>query len=166
MLKEIETRQSIRKFKDIPVTDEQIEILLQAAMNAPTARNKQTWRFIVVTDRKTLDHFPELSPFMKMMETAPCAIIVLGDKSLVNETEYLYYDGSAAIENILIEAVHLGLGTCWCAIAPSEERINSFTEYFKLDDSLIPLSAIAVGVSDEEKPLVDRYDPNKVTYIK
>lgn len=52
MLKELWERQSIRKYLNKPVEPEKIEELLRAAMNAPTARNSQSWRFLVVTDRQ------------------------------------------------------------------------------------------------------------------
>lgn len=165
MLKEIEYRQSIRQYKDVAVSDEEIKELLQAAMNAPSARNEQCWHFIVVRNRQKLDEMAKLSPYMKMMTSAPCAIVVLADKTKVPQSEYMYYDCSAAIENILIEAVHQSLGTCWCAIGPSEQRIQNFRNAFQIEEHFVPISAIAVGVSDEEKPLIDRYDPTKIKFI-
>ena len=162
MLKEIETRQSIRKYKDVPVSEDQLDAVLRAAMNAPSARNEQCWRFMIVQNRKVLDDIASLSSYMKMMESAPCCILVLADKTIVPYPEYMYYDCSAAIENILIEANHQGLGTCWCAIAPNEDRIATFCDYFELPEDLVPISAVALGVSDEEKSQIDRYDPDKI----
>ena len=56
MLKELYERQSIRKYLDKPVEEEKIMELLRAAMNAPTARNTQSWRFMVIENREALDH--------------------------------------------------------------------------------------------------------------
>lgn len=166
MLKEIYERQSIRKYLYKPVEDEKIMELLHAAMNAPTARNAQSWRFMVITNRDALDHMIELQPYTGMMKTAPCAIMVLGDKTKSAPDEYLYVDAAAAIENMLIEAVHLGLGTCWCAIGPLQERIDNFRHYFHIDEHLIPIAVVAVGYGDEIKPKIDRYDETKISYYK
>lgn len=166
MLEEVWKRQSIRKYQNRPVEKEKIEELLRAAMNAPTARNTQSWRFLVVTNREALDSMTDLQPYTGMMKTAYCAIIVMGDKNASQPDEYLYVDGAAAIENMLIEAVHQGLGTCWCAIGPRQERIDNFRKYYNIEDHLIPIAAVAVGYGDEIKDKVDRYDPDKVSWFE
>ena len=165
MLKELWERQSIRKYLNKPVEPEKIEELLRAAMNAPTARNSQSWRFLVVTDRNVLDTMTDLQPYTGMMKTAACAIIVMGDRNASQPDEYLYVDSAAAIENILIEAVHQQLGTCWCAIGPNPDRIEKFRRYYRIDKDLIPIAAVAVGYSAESKPKEDRYDPQKVSWF-
>ena len=55
MLTEIWTRHSIRRYEDRTVEKEKLEELLRAAMHAPTARNTQSWRFMVIRNRKALD---------------------------------------------------------------------------------------------------------------
>ncbi len=166
MLEAIKKRQSIRKYKDNPLSDEQIEKLLKAAMNAPSARNTQSWQFIVIKNKKVLNDVSTMSPYLQMMKSTPCAILVLGEKLKVDKMEYLYYNCSAAIENILIEAVHLGLGSCWCAIGPNLDRIENFRNYFKLSDHLEPISIVSVGYADEEKEIIDRYNKDKITTIE
>lgn len=165
MLKEIETRQSIRKYKETPITNSQLDEILRAAMRAPSARNEQCWRFIVIRNRKTLDDISHFKAHMQMMATAPCCIVVLADKTIVNKPEYMYFDCGAAIENMLIEAKHLDLGTCWCAIGPNEDRIEEFRNYFKIEDNLVPISAVALGVADEIKEIQDRFDSSKITFL-
>lgn len=165
MLKAIWERQSIRRYQNKPVEREKIEELLRAAMNAPTARNAQSWRFMVVTKRDALDHMTDLQPYTGMMKTAPCAIIVMGDRNASQPDEYLYEDGAAAIENLLLEAVNQHLGTCWCAIGPKQERMENFRQYYQIPDHLLPIAVVAVGYSDEVKPKEDRYDPQKITWF-
>lgn len=166
MLKEIENRQSIRKYLDKPVEEEKLMEILKAAMNAPTAMNRQSWRFIVITNREDLNSIQEMQKYTGMMKTAPCAILVCGDRTSTTHEEFLYFDASAAIENILIEAVHQGLGSCWCAVAPMKEAIEGFTKRFHLPEHYLPISIVALGYADEEKPLVDRFDINKISYWK
>ena len=165
MLTEIWTRQSIRRYEDRTVEKEKLEELLRAAMHAPTARNTQSWRFMVIRNRKALDEMTTLQPYTGMMKEAACAILVMSDTKETDSVEYSYVDCAAAIENILIEGVHLGLGTCWCAVGPKQERIDNFRQYYHLEDTLLPVGVIAVGYPAETKEKVDRYDPQKVTYF-
>ena len=164
MLKEIKKRQSIRKYKDTPIEKEKIIEILKAAMNAPTARNTQEWKFKVITNKEALDSMVNLSPYTSMMQEAPCAILVSADLNKAINIEYGLINCAAAIENMLIEAVNQGLGTCWCGIAPVEQRIKEFKNYFKLTENEYPVGVVALGYSNENKPLVDRFDPLNITY--
>lgn len=166
MLKEIKNRQSVRKYASTPVEHEKIEELLRAAMQAPTARNQQTWRFMVITNREALDTMIDIQPYTGLMKTAPCAILIMGDQEATLKTGYEYLDGAAAIENILIEAVHQGLGTCWCGIWPAEERVVSFQKKFDLPTTFVPIGIVAVGYATEEREFIDRFDPTKIQYFK
>ena len=80
MLKELFDRRSIRRYEDRPVEPEKLTELLRAAMNAPTARNTQGWRFLVLQDRSTLREMTTLSPYTGMMASAGAAILVLADR--------------------------------------------------------------------------------------
>lgn len=166
MLEELYKRQSIRKYLSKEVETEKIESLLQAAMNAPTAMNRQSWKFMVIKNREALDSMIELQPYTGMMKGASCAIMVMGDTLITEPSEYLYVEAGAAIENMLIEAVHLELGACWCAIGPKTERIDAFRNYYQIADHLIPIAVVAIGYPDEVKEIQDRYDPNKVTWFR
>ena len=166
MLTELYNRVSIRKYENKPVEDVKIKELLRAAMNAPTARNLQSWKFLVITNREALDHMTDLQPYTSMMKQAYCAILVMGDRNCNPVDEYLYVDAAAAIENILVEGVNQGLGTCWCAVAPLQERVDNFRNYFHLDDHLLPIGVVAVGYPNEFKERVDQFDETKISYYK
>lgn len=163
MIKEIEARRSIRKYSEKLVTKEEVEDLLKAAMHAPTARNLQEWRFIASVNRKTLDDLAEI-PAYQMLKGASAVIIVMGDTD-VNSEEFCYVDCAAATQNILLEATSKGIGTCWCAIAPREERMKPIADYFKLKENLLPIALISIGYPGEEKGIDDRYDEKKVTWL-
>lgn len=75
----IMSRTSVRSFLDQPVESEKVEMLLHAAMAAPSACNKQPWHFAVIDDRKLLDQIPHFSPYASMAKEAPLAIVVCGD---------------------------------------------------------------------------------------
>lgn len=75
----IMSRTSVRSFLDQPVESEKVEMLLHAAMAAPSACNKQPWHFAVIDARKLLDQIPHFSPYASMAKEAPLAIVVCGD---------------------------------------------------------------------------------------
>lgn len=163
MIKEIETRRSIRKYIDKEITKEDLKDLLVAAMHAPTARNLQSWRFIASNNRKVLDDLAKI-PAYQMLSTAGAVIVVMGDLDVDNEV-FNYVNASAAVQNILLEAQNKGIGTCWCAIGPREDRMNAIKDYFKLKDNLLPIALISIGYPDEIKGIEDRYDENKIIWL-
>jgi flavin reductase (DIM6/NTAB) family NADH-FMN oxidoreductase RutF len=114
-LKVIHSRKSVRHFTDQAVSKEQIELLLQAGMAAPTAVNRQPWAFYVVTRRETLDSLSEQLPYAKMLSQAQAAIVVCGDMEKagnLKDKAYWVQDCSAATQNILLAAESIGLGSC------------------------------------------------------
>ena len=165
MITAIENRRSIRKYQsDKPVTKDQLKQLMEAAMLAPSARNTRPWEFIVVTKRTTLDEISKVHPYAKMLETATAAIIVVAIPK--DETPgYFPQDCAAATQNILLEAVSLGLGTCWCGVYPRDERIESIRKLFNIKEPKIPFNVIAVGTPAETPDKKGFFDEARVTYI-
>jgi nitroreductase len=135
-------------------------------MMAPSACNSRPWEFIAITKREILDEIVRIHPYAGMCKTAPAAVIVVA----IPQTEeapkgYFPQDCGAAAENILLEAVSLGLGTCWCGVYPREERIVPFRKLLKVPESKIPFCVIAVGVPDEVPERRGFFEEAKVTYI-
>ncbi len=165
-MQNILTRRSIRKFKSNNVTDDMIQQMLKAAMSAPSAANKQTWDFIVVKDRKTLDHIPSIHPYAKMTQEASVAILVCGNTNRSDGRGFWVQDCAAASQNILLAANSLGLGSVWCGVYPKEDLTKAFKELFELPEKIIPVAFIPIGYPAEEKPPSDRYDEKKIHYEK
>ncbi len=131
-----------------PVSREMLEILLRAAMAAPSAVNKQPWAFVAVTDRKTLDELGDKLPYAKMLKQAQAAIVVCGDmkRALSDwEQEFWIQDCSAATQNLLLAAEATGLGAVWTAVYPAKDRMQTVREVLNLPDTVIPLNVIPVG---------------------
>ncbi|NQT89164.1 nitroreductase family protein [bacterium] len=155
----IQKRRSIRKYQPgAPVSDEQVDALLRAAMSAPSASNQQAWAFIVVRDRGLLDQAMEVHPHASMLRTAPLAILVCGDLTRAQHSGMWIQDCSAATQNILLAAANMGLGACWCGVHPRPERIEGLRKVFVVPEGAAPFALIAVGVPAEEKPPADNYD--------
>lgn len=164
MLKEIETRRSIRRFTQSPLTDSQLEQLLRAAMQAPSARNQQPWEFVVVKNRETFEKIVALHPYASPLMTAAAGIVICGDTRRELSPGYWVQDCSAATQNLLLEAVHMGLGAVWLGIYPRDDRVEGLAKLLKLPEHVLPLAVVAVGHPDEgvENKFVDRFDPDRI----
>lgn len=157
-------RTSIRKYKDIKISDEIVEDLLRAGMQAPSAGNEQPWEFIVLRNKETMKKITEIHPYSKMLLDADVAIVVCGDKAKEVYNGYWVQDCSAATENILIEVTEKGLGAVWLGVYPEEERVENLKKLLGLPESVIPLSIIPVGYSDEKKEAVNRFNKERIHY--
>lgn len=155
-------RRSVRRYQDVPISDEDITKLLKAAMRAPSAKNVQPWEFVVMKNRESMIKITEFHPFATMLNNAACTIVVCGNSSLDEEYDFWIQDCSAATENILLEAVHLGIGGVWLGIYPIEERITGMQKLLELPEYIIPLSAVALGYPAKEPKLIDTYLPERV----
>jgi nitroreductase len=162
----IEKRHSIRKFQtDQPVTREQIDRLLEAAMAAPSACNVRPWEFIAVTKREILNEIVRVHPYAWMCATAAAAIIVVALPQTEGPVGYFPQDCAAATQNILLEAVSMGLGACWCGVYPRDQHITSIRTLFNTPEPKIPFNVIALGAPAESPQPRGFFEPSKVTYI-
>ncbi len=157
-------RRSIRKFHKTEIPPETIQLLLKAAMYAPSARNTQAWNFIVVTDRHLLDQLAVIHPYAKMLKYAPLAILVCGDKLIEENESYLAVNCSAATQNLLLAAHSLGLGSVWLGVYPKPDRIQPISDLLNLPLDCIPISMIALGFPDEQREQPQRFCPEKIHY--
>ena len=159
---EIFTRRSVRSYKETPVPYELVEKVIMAGMAAPSAGNETPWHFIVIDDRRKLKAVTEIHPYADMLNECAAAVMVCGDLSLEKYAGFWVQDCSAATENMLIEAVHLGLGTVWLGVYPIEERAKGLQKLFGLPDNVIPLSIVALGYPAEKQERINRFDPNRI----
>jgi nitroreductase len=106
----ISKRRTVRAFTDEEVTEEQVETILQMAMYAPTYMNRQPWHFVVVRDKELHKSLGETLGVRPYIQQASVIIAVYGDPNVSDTWEL---DGCAAIENMLIAATALELGSAW-----------------------------------------------------
>jgi nitroreductase len=153
-------RRSIRLYRPGPVSDEQVSLLLKAAMAAPSACAKDPWRFIVIREKPTLVRIADALPNGKMIQDAAVGIVVCGDLDAAHDRQlsYLLQDCSAAIENILLAAPALDLAACWLGVHPREDRVRKLREILLLPKSVLPVAAIAIGWAGEIKEARTRYN--------
>ncbi len=148
------SRRSIRSFSDKPVTRETVNSLIEAAIMAPSAGNKQGWRFIVVDSgeiKKTLCSFNGIAMpnGHDLIQKAPLGILVLY-RNDVSKNLYEYKDhvqsASAAIENLLLKATEFGFGTCWICKLPTQKKMHRI---FNIPKTYDVIAYIALGYPGE-----------------
>lgn len=165
-LEAIKSRRSIRKYRtDAPVPREDIRLMLEAAMMAPSACNTRPWEFVVIESREVKEQVMKTMPYTQMLQTAPLAIVVCG-KPEVQENicpGFWPQDCGAAVENILLAAKELGYGTCWCGCYPLAHRVEPMQKI--LDVESVPLAVVAVGRPDEEPAARGYLDESRVKYL-
>lgn len=164
MLKEIRLRRSIRKYENRLIPDDKLESLLRAAMQAPSARNLQPWEFVVTREKDILRRIPDYHPYSSMVPGAGAAILVCGNTELQDEPGYIAQDCSAAVQNLLLEAVNQGLGAVWLGVFPRKERMEGMAELFSLPGQIIPVALVSVGYPAENPGVEDRFVPAKIHY--
>lgn len=160
-------RRSVRTFLEKEVDDNIITSLLEDAMAAPSACNKQPWEFYVIKNKEIQDKIK--SRIMYSKYNSPIMIIVAGNNELSltkDNNDFWIQDCSAAIENILLSAVSFGLGTCWCGLYPVEKRAQRIKDLLELPNNIIPLGIIHLGYPNKEVVGRTQYNEDKIHYIK
>ncbi|MGQ9478716.1 MAG: nitroreductase family protein [Thermoproteota archaeon] len=159
----IETRRSIRVFQDKPVKGEKLMKILEAARLAPSAGNRQPWRFIVVTNPKVRDEIRIAKE--RIMRPPPgrkgplysASVVIVGcalpDESFPG-TDFWKIDIAIALQNLVLAAWEQGLGTCWIGVFHDEEEIK---KVLGIPKEARIVAMVAVGYPAEEKgPVTDR----------
>lgn len=161
-------RTSIRKYNQQSVSNEQVELLLKAAMAAPSARNIQPWEFIAIQNKQTLNKIADFSQSAHMLKEASLAIVVCADLDkeipAVKGKNYWIQDCSAATENILLEATELGLGSVWIGTYPKDEMVKPVKALFNLPENIVPVSIISIGHPEGETKPKDKFNKEKIHY--
>lgn len=168
-IENIFARKSVRAYTPKTVEKEKVDMLVRAAMAAPTAVNKQPWAFVVVDDRDVLNKLAQELPYAKMAAQAPVAIIVCGDlsKALHGETdEYWMLDCSAASENLLLAAESMGLGAVWTAVYPETDRMEKVRTVLSLPEHIVPFNLIPVGYPQHREEAKEKYKEENIHYNK
>ncbi|MDR2820333.1 MAG: nitroreductase family protein [Desulfovibrio sp.] len=155
------TRRSIRKYTQESVTDEDVGLLLKAAMLAPSANNRQPWHFVVVRDKKTREALAARHPYAKMAAEAPVVIVVCGDVA-DGIGGYWVQDCSAATQNLLLAARGKNLGTVWCGVYPVDDRVAVVREILNLPAGIMPLGLVVLGHPAQPFSEAHRFNESKI----
>jgi nitroreductase len=122
----IKMRKSVREFLDKAIEDDKLIAVLEAGRLAPSASNRQEWRFVIVRDPKTRNQLAEAANGQKFVGEAPVVIVACAetDGHIMMCGQPCYpIDVAIALDHITLAAVQLGLGTCWIG-AFDEDRVR------------------------------------------
>lgn len=150
----IENRRSIRQFTDEPLAPEEVQMLMSAALRAPSSKNKQETQYILVEDKEKMQALSLMKLHgSEFLANVPLAIIVLGAPML---TERWHDDAAIAATYIQLQAEDLGLGSCWChafgALTPNGQEATQYVRnLLNIPYQLEVLCIIGVGHKGENK---------------
>lgn len=161
----IQSRRSVRRFTDAPITDAALRTILEAGMSGPSCVNSRDWSFLVTRDRDILGKMADANGHpADPLRKAALGILVLGDleRAFPPAKEYWIIDGAIAAENMILAAWELGIGSVWLGTWPQSERVKKLREIFSLPDSVVPHSIIAFGYPDEAPEAKGFFEENRV----
>lgn len=122
VLKVLQDRRSIRRFREDEIEEETLNLVLDAARVAPSWKNMQCWRFIIVRDevrKKALsESLHDGNPAVRAVAEAPMVIVLCADPAAsgqIDGKEYYLLDAGIAMQQLMLAAHARGLGTCWVA---------------------------------------------------
>lgn len=147
----IKARRSVRAYQDRPIPDVVLNRILEAARWAPSARNLQPWKFIVVRDADLRRKLAEAASQQKFIAEAPVVIAAIGmDPDYVMSCQVPAYavDTSIALDHLSLAAAAEGLGTCWIG-AFSQEQVK---EILLVPDAQKVVMLMPVGYPSDEAP--------------
>lgn len=154
-------RRSIRAYRDEPISDGELDLLLQAAMAAPSANDRRPWAFVAVRSSQSRQALAGVHQWSSMCANAPLVMAVLGDPQV---SSHWVEDCSAATENLLLAVAALDLGAVWVAIYPNLDREASVRTILGIPEHFRVLCLVPIGRPLETKPPRTRYEQNKVYY--
>lgn len=162
------TRRSIRKYENKAVPGELLEQILQAGIYAPSGKNRQTQRFFVMREAKNKEQLRQvigqaLDNPAYTFYGADTLIFVMVDPEETNGLA----DGTAALENMMLAAHSLGLGSCWInqlKYCGHEPEVKAVLAGFRIPHNLMCVGILAVGYPAEAPEAKPRRD-DLITYI-
>lgn len=159
-------RHSIRRYKDMPVSGDDVRTILEAALLAPTSKSSRPWQFVVVENKDMLVRLADCKQFgAKPVAGAAFAVVVAVDAA---QSEAHIEDATIAAAYMHIQAADLGIGSCWIQVrgrsaADGESSETVVRELLGMPDDLTVECIVTFGYPDEERKPVD---PEKLLWEK
>lgn len=162
--KVIQQRTSIRTFTDQPVDKQTIETIIESARLAPSAVNRQPWKFFICESDRSKSAVRESYP-REWFNSAPLYIVACGNrdeswKRPSDGKDHLDIDIAIAVEHMVLKVTDLGLATCWvCNFNPSILK-----EKLSLKENMEPVVILPIGYSHERN--AKTHERNKKTHVE
>jgi len=148
VIEPIRKRYSCRAYQDRPIEQEKLDIIFEAARLAPSAKNLQDWRFVVVTDKETRSKLAEAANNQMFLEDAAAVIVACSNSDEVMRCGQRLgpIDVAIALEHISLQAADLGLATCWIG-SFYPEKVKAI---LNIPDNVAVIELMALGYPADE----------------
>ena len=158
----IRNRRAVRQFKPELITDDTIRRILEAARWAPSPFNTQPWEFIIIKDKETLKSISKFARYSGYLQTVPMAIAVVvppvsGKFSWIEGIGETKFAAAMAVQNMMLAAKELGIGTCWVSI--DRDKVG---EILKVPKTHFVLTVIPIGYPETTPPQHDESHRKKL----
>lgn len=166
-IKTLIERRSCKKFKSEQIKKEELDLILQAGMNAPTGKGMQSPIILVLQDKEKIEKLREINkkilgrdvdPFYN----APTVLVVMADKNMFTYVE----DGSLVLGNMMNAAFSLGVGSCWIHRAKEEFESpegKALLKEWNISENYVGVGHCILGYADMEYP---EPKPRKKDYVR
>lgn len=159
-------RHSIRRYKDQPVSADDVKTILEAALLSPSSKSARPWQFVVVEDKDMLTRLADCKQFgTKPVSTAAFAVVVTVDPA---KSDVYVEDATVAAIFMHLQAADLGLGSCWIQVrgrfaADGESSETVVCELLDIPEEMAVECIVTFGYIDEQRRPVD---PEKLLWEK
>ena len=138
-------RRSVRSYNGQNIPEEDLAVLCEAALSAPSARNTRPWELFVIRDKEALHTLSSFRPPWSCLAKASAAIVVAAKYD-----DYFEQNCGAATENILLTAAQNGIGSVWLGLWPHKAISAQIRTFLNAPEDVLPCCLIALGYPDKE----------------
>lgn len=158
------TRRSVRSYKDKKIPEEKLQKIIESARMAPSARNKQDWKFVIVQDEEVKDKIHEAANGQKFVKEAPTVVVGVAtkpDEKMECDIPTGIVDVTIAMDHITLKATEEGIGTCWIGAFDQEE----VKEILNIPEGCKVVALMPMGYPEEELEVLykERKNPEDIT---
>jgi nitroreductase len=158
VLEAIRVRRSIRKYRPEPIPKDKLETILEAARLAPSAANRQPWRFIVVQQEERKKDVAKAANDQTFLGDAGAIVVAVSDPE--KSARWHEKDTMIALEHMVLEATALAYGTCWIA-SFDEDEVKSL---LKIPARMKVVALLPIGVPDEKPAARQRKELSEIVF--
>lgn len=157
VLEVLNTRRSVRQWTEQPVDASVVDVLLEVAMNAPSAGNQQPWHFVVLNGAAVRDY---TSLCDNCPSGAPVGILVCMDVTGARYPAYAAEDCAACTQNLLLAIHAVGLGGVWTAVFP--DKANAVQHQLGLPEHVVPFAFVPLGHPLKKPAFTSRMEQRRI----
>lgn len=157
-IKLIKDRRSVRKYTDKPIEKQVLEEIVDCGRLAPSAKNIQPWKFLVVTDNEKLSKIAKMVDWGYFIKDSSACVVVCGEKDVKRRVE----DCCLAAENMILAAKSLRIGSCY--VAALQKNVEGVRGLLKIPENLEIVCFLSLGYFEKNPELHDKKELKDLIY--